>query len=108
MQNRFNRLLHFKDVNNLSDLQPFGNEFTWRKKKYGPNNIFEKLDRVLVNDSITQWFSGLITKNHAFSSSDHSQISVNLNGNKNWRPQPFKFEMLWKKRRDFKGAVKQA
>ena len=107
-QNRFIILSQFKNINNLIDLQTIGNEFTWRKRKTGSNNTFEKLDRVLVSDQITQWMPGLVTKNHAFSSSEHCQISVDLKENNNWRPQPFKFEILWTKRKYFEDIVKQA
>ena len=92
--NRLKRLVEFKNQNGLHDLQTYGNEFTWRKRKFGPNNTLEKLDRVLVSHQILQWFPHILTKYHAFTSSDHCQISVNLNNNNLRKVQPFKFEMM--------------
>lgn len=45
---RFRILLDFKFNINITDILFVGNVFTWRKKN-GINNIFERLDRVLVN-----------------------------------------------------------
>ncbi len=83
------------EANRLTNLKTFGNEFTWRKRKQGPDNILEKLDRILVDDTIKLWYPDLKTKNHSFGASDHCQISANLMNNNNWKAQPFRFEMMW-------------
>ena len=56
---RFKRLTHFMETNRLSNLETFGNEFTWRKRKQGPDNILEKLDRILVDDTVKLWYPDL-------------------------------------------------
>ena len=99
--------MNFKNSCNMEDTQTIGNNFTWRKRRDGPNNLFEKLDRVLVHNQITQWYPNLKTKNHAFTISDHCQISLELSESENFTPHPFKFEMMWTKRKSFENIVKQ-
>ena len=87
---------------------PFdGPQFTWRKKKAGPGNIFERLDRAIVSSSWLTCFPQAKLKHNIFTSSDHCQISLNyLPTNSNKSP-PFRFEKMWCLRKDYDTLVKK-
>ncbi len=105
---RFQRLHNIKTALGLLDVPTTGGQFTWRKRKDGPDNIYSKIDRLLAHDIILQWYPSITLKNHAFTSSDHCQISVDLRHEHSYSNRPFKFEMLWTQRKDFELVVKQA
>lgn len=90
--NRFNGLIQFKHECELVDIPTQGSIYTWRKNKTRINNIYEKLDRVLVDNQILQWFPNIFTKNYAFTSSDHCPIAINLSNDSIKKAQPFKCE----------------
>lgn len=58
---------------------PFsGQAYTWRKKRSGPNNILERLDKGVANlDWLNQFHSAKV-KDHIFTSSDHCHVSLSL------------------------------
>jgi len=92
-RNRFQRINNIIQECNLIDVISRGNEFTWRKRREGENNTFEKLDRALAHFEALNKFNNLHVWNHAFSSSDHCLISINLNYSKqNFKNEPFRFK----------------
>lgn len=76
------------------EIPTIGNPYTWRKRKIDIDNIYEKLDRVLVSDKLLQWYPNLFTNNHAFSTLDHCPILVELDNNEPHIGRPFKFEKV--------------
>lgn len=106
--NRFKRINNLIQNCNLIDIESRGNQFTWRKKKDGDNNIFEKLDRVLAHFDVINAFHQVHVWNHAFTTSDHCMISVELsNGVAQYCNKPFRFELMWTERKDCEQVIKQ-
>lgn len=58
------------------DLPFSGSRFTWREKKGGSNNIFERLDRAIGSISWLAKFPQAKVQHHKFTSSDHCCISL--------------------------------
>lgn len=63
---------------------PFdGPQFTWRKKKAGPGNKYERLNRAIVSSSWISLFPQAKLNHNIFTSSDHCQITLNNLPNSN-------------------------
>ena len=84
-----------------------GQRFTWRKKKAGPNNILERLDRGVASSSWLGIFPQAKVKHHIFTSSDHCQMSLEYLPKENCKSPPFRFEKMWCSRKDYDVLVKK-
>ena len=82
------RLPDFINKCDLIDLLTTGGRYTWRKNASEVNNIYEKLDRVLVHPDAIQRLPHLATHNHVFTTSDHALISLDLSSNTQHQAQP--------------------
>ena len=89
----------------LEDLKYTGNFFTWNNKQQPDDQIYAKLDRVLVN---RQWQDSFGNSEAVFlpeGSFDHSPIVVSfykLEGN---RRRPFKYYKMWTMANSYKEKV---
>ncbi|XP_057251329.1 uncharacterized protein LOC130591670 [Beta vulgaris subsp. vulgaris] len=87
---------------------PFmGSRFTWRKKKAGPNNILERIDKGVASTVWISKFTQARLKHHPFTSSDHCQVSLDLSISKSSKAPPFRFEKMWCQRKDYDTLVKK-
>lgn len=83
-------------------------KFTWRKKTYRSNNIFEWLDHEFASINWLDLFLKALISNHVFSSSDHCPIYLYLLLNKKTlKLTPFKFEKMWCQKNDFDTLTKK-
>ncbi|KAK9669065.1 hypothetical protein RND81_13G106800 [Saponaria officinalis] len=60
----------------LLDLGYVGDPFTWWNKQSEPNNIYERLDRALVNPDWVDLHPTLMLHHLAMESSDHNPIKI--------------------------------
>ncbi|KAM7277228.1 hypothetical protein ACFE04_019094 [Oxalis oulophora] len=81
----------------LKEIQTDGPWYTWKNNGKGGNEIFEKLDRVVVNDDWDLMFPNAAVSNLASSISDHLPVMLNSNKLLGWqaRVKGFKFENFW-------------
>lgn len=54
----------------------------------------EQLDKAIIHPQILNWKPDICMRNHAFSSSDHCLITVELSDGMRIQAHPFKFERL--------------
>ncbi|XP_057249105.1 uncharacterized protein LOC104906541 [Beta vulgaris subsp. vulgaris] len=88
---------------------PFlGSGFTWKKKRSGPDNILERLDKGVANLDFLNVFPNVKVQHHAFTSSDHCQVSVKLDILQGRKSPPFRFDKAWTTRKDFEVIIKKA
>lgn len=76
-------MLAFNDfitLNNLFDAGYSGNDFTWSNNQSGSNRIWERLDRVILNNSALMKFPRLIVHHLEKLHSDHRPITLSLGG----------------------------
>ncbi|KAL8505547.1 hypothetical protein ACS0TY_016695 [Phlomoides rotata] len=95
---RFNDFIKGSD---LVKIQLVGRRFTW----YRPDGTCKsKLDRLLVNSTWLNNWSGSILRDGKRSLSDH--VPIYIEGSKNdWGPRPFKFFNQWIQHPSYKGFV---
>ena len=105
--NRIARFLSICSAASAIELPFVGQEFTWRKKRSGTNNVLERLDKAIVSLGWLELFSNASIVNHVFTSSDHSPISLSLPMVKVSKAPPFRFQKMWCLRKDFDCLVKK-
>lgn len=70
---------------------PFlGSRYTWRKKRIGPNNIMERLDKGVASSMWLSLFPQAKLIHHPFTSSDHCQVFVDLTNLRIKKAPPFR------------------
>ncbi|KAM7255196.1 hypothetical protein ACFE04_020437 [Oxalis oulophora] len=81
----------------LREIQSEGPWFTWKNNNREGNEIFEKLDRVVVNDSWSLLFPDAAVAILASSISDHLPVMLNTQKLMGWqaRLKGFRFENFW-------------
>lgn len=89
------------------DLPFSGSRFTSRKKKGGPNNILERLDRAVASIRWLAKFPKAKVQHHNFISSDHCCISLSFDNLSTTKAPPFRFEKMWCSRKDYNTLVKK-
>ncbi|XP_060216574.1 uncharacterized protein LOC132644046 [Lycium barbarum] len=77
----------------LEEISFKGNHFTWWNCKVGDDCIFERLDRMFINDPLQDWFSSFDVEHPA--RTDQNQY------------KPFKFMMFWVDHDSFMPTVRQ-
>lgn len=79
---------------NCVELPYEGSCFAWRKKKNGPNNTMERLDKGAASIDWLNLFHASKLHHHNFSSSDHCPISLDLKLLIYLKAPPLKFDKL--------------
>lgn len=69
--------------NNLSSLNDLGPPFTWDNGRTHSNNVMERLDIFVVNDTWRNYFPNSSSTNLDYYSSDHRAIQLNTNYTQN-------------------------
>lgn len=91
-QSRYCRMDNLKSMINCVEIPFTGTTYTWRKKKYGDDNILERLDKGVASSDCLAMFPNTSIHHHIFSSSNHCQISLSLHQQSNTkRVPPFRF-----------------
>jgi hypothetical protein len=85
----------FVNSNALVDLGFVGNKFTWSNCRMGRENIRERLDRGLANQTWLQLFHNSLVNHFPATQSDHCPILVSTAGCYRNIPKPFRFEAFW-------------
>ncbi|XP_042016224.1 uncharacterized protein LOC121764235 [Salvia splendens] len=102
--NRVAEMVDFAEVVEecrLMDLGFDGSPFTWAK-----NALFERLDRVFINEQWTSVFESSRVSNLPRVASDHGPVLMRCETSTP-RPQgkPFRFQNMWIRHLEFKGVV---
>ncbi|KAL8545034.1 hypothetical protein ACS0TY_005295 [Phlomoides rotata] len=93
----------FIERSDLVEVQLVGRRFTW----YRPDGTCKsKLDRLLVNSTWLNNWSGSILRGGKRSLSDHVPIYIE-GSKKDWGPRPFKFFNQWIQHPSYKGLVEK-
>ncbi|XP_019168532.1 PREDICTED: uncharacterized protein LOC109164453 [Ipomoea nil] len=99
----------FNDGIESSGLRDFdfdGCQFTWEKSRGTPNWIWEKLDRVLVNDAWAERFGNATARSLTVPTSDHLPLFLNtIPTVRQHRRRKFKFENAWLKENHYREIV---
>jgi hypothetical protein len=86
---------NFVHSNALVNLSFVGNKFTWSNCRAGRDNIRERLDRGLANQSWVHLFPNSLVNHLPATLSDHCPILVSTTGCYRNIPKPFHFEAFW-------------
>eukprot|EP00253_Pinus_taeda_P009681 PITA_09681 len=90
------------EAHKLIDIPPCNGKFTWSNKRVGTHNIKERLDRILIHESIAAEFSSIKSKIVHATASDHKPVVLKLERIENFGPIPFKYNRNWDSKEDFK------
>jgi len=92
----------------LTEVSYRGNPFTWWNGRVAEDCIFERLDRVLVNEELQNWFSQLEVEHLSRTESDHAPMLLTCEVNMENINKPFRFLNLWVEHESFKQVVAQS
>ncbi|KAJ4813335.1 DNAse I-like superfamily protein [Rhynchospora pubera] len=90
----------------LIDLGFKGPAFTWTNKRYTSEPIYERLDRVLVNDDWSDMYAKAEVLHLPRIYSDHAGILLKLEGYRDRRRKEFKVEHCWLQEEGFTANCK--
>ena len=71
-------------------------------------NIKERLDRILIHESIVAGFSSIKSKIIHATAFDHKPVVLILDTLKNFGPIPFKYNKNWDSKEDFSKIIKDS
>ncbi|KAL9688438.1 hypothetical protein QQ045_032859 [Rhodiola kirilowii] len=83
-----------------------GNSYTWSNNQEGEGQIWERLDRCLVNGLAMSFYPNLEVQHLARFCSDHCPLLLNLNGACSRRKGIFRFLGSWTEHVNFQDIVK--
>ncbi|WMV32127.1 hypothetical protein MTR67_025512 [Solanum verrucosum] len=91
----------------LTEVQFKGSPFTWWNGRVGNDCIFEKLDRVLINQQMQDWFNHTEVEHLPRTGSDHAPMLLQYEVTEDRHRKPFRFLKFWTDNGSFKEIVKQ-
>ncbi|XP_020681080.2 uncharacterized protein LOC110098560 [Dendrobium catenatum] len=86
----------FMTNSDFHDVRSIGPRFTWSNNKEGASQIWERLDRCLVNSVALQRIPSALTRHLARVASDHSLIAFKLDERIRPKMKNIKFEDTWR------------
>ncbi|XP_060182278.1 uncharacterized protein LOC132611939 [Lycium barbarum] len=89
----------------LEEIQFKGNPFTWWNGRATNDCIFERLDRMLLNAELQNWFTHLEVEHLARTCSDHAPLLCTYGEVTQNQHRPFKFLKFWVDYESFFGTV---
>lgn len=95
------------ETHKLIDIPPCNEKFTWSNKRAGTQNIKERLDRILIHESIAARFSSIKSKIVHATALDHKPVVLILDRIGNLGPIPFKCNKFWDSKEDFYKIIKE-
>ncbi|CAN1242660.1 hypothetical protein LINPERPRIM_LOCUS5416 [Linum perenne] len=72
-----------------------GQKFTWTNYKEGDENIKKWIDRAMCNVEWRRRFERAIVFHEPMIGSDHTLLRIELDGQRNTKMTPFKFDKRW-------------
>lgn len=79
----------------LEEVQFKGSPFTWWNCRIGSDCIFERLDRMLSNQLMQNWFNHMEVEHLARTGSDHTPILLHMEEGVTTHRKPFRFLNFW-------------
>lgn len=87
---------------------PFkGSPFTWWNGRAGNDCIFERLDRILINQEMQEKFNQMEVEHLARTGSDHAPMLLNCVDKITRHKKPFRFLKFWTEEPSFIDVVRQ-
>ncbi|XP_059310108.1 uncharacterized protein LOC132061281 [Lycium ferocissimum] len=72
-----------------------GSHFTWWNGRGGSDGIFERLDRVFINQQFQQWFAQVEVEHLTRTGSDHASLFITLEEQSQAYIRQFRFLKFW-------------
>eukprot|EP00253_Pinus_taeda_P027230 PITA_27230 len=94
------------ETHKLIDIPSNNGKFTWSNKSAGIHNIKERLDRILIHETIVIGFSSVKSKIVHATASDHKLVVLILDSVRNIGPIPFKYNKIWDSKEGFRKLIK--
>ncbi|KAG5610699.1 hypothetical protein H5410_021980 [Solanum commersonii] len=91
----------------LSKVQYKGSPFTWLNGRAGSDCIFERLDRILINQEMGNWFNHIEVEHLPRTGADGSPMFITCEETNPIKKKPFRFLKLWIEHKEFKEVVRQ-
>ncbi|XP_059313352.1 uncharacterized protein LOC132064401 [Lycium ferocissimum] len=91
----------------LTEISFKGSPFTWLNGRVDRECIFKRLDRMLSNDHLLNWFGHLEVEHLSRTGSDHAPMLLSCNDQTQHFVRPFKFLKFWTEHEDYKEVVRQ-
>ncbi|KAH0706068.1 hypothetical protein KY285_010599 [Solanum tuberosum] len=91
----------------LTEVKFKGSHFTWWNGRAGDDSIFERLDRILINQQMQGWFNHTEVEHLPRTGSDHAPLLFSCDVNKVKHKKPFKFLKFWTENNAFQDIVSQ-
>ncbi|XP_060190706.1 uncharacterized protein LOC132619967 [Lycium barbarum] len=86
----------------LTEISFKGSPFTWWNGRADRECIFKRLDRMLSNDHLQNWFDHLEVEHLSRTGSDHAPMLLSCNDQTQHFVRPFKFLKFWTEHEDYK------
>ncbi|XP_060182462.1 uncharacterized protein LOC132612146 [Lycium barbarum] len=84
-----------------------GSPFTWWNRRAGEDCIFKRLDRILVNNQLQEWFGNLQMEHLSRTGSDHAPLLLTAGEQVQQFSKPFRFLKFWIDHESFLYTVEQ-
>ncbi|GLT45019.1 hypothetical protein SLA2020_188850 [Shorea laevis] len=94
-------------VCSLKEIGFKGSAFTWTNRRHGAENIRERLDRALMNDSWQRLFPNAQLFHCTSMGSDHSPLLLNSQAIPRLRRKRFRCELKWQAQDGYSEAIYQ-
>ena len=98
----------FMSLAGVSDAGFSGSPFTWCNNRGGLARIWKRLDRVLVNQSISSLGVSFMVQHLAREPSDHSPLLISTSTRLDNKPKPFRFLNIWMSRPEFLDVIRSS
>lgn len=82
------------EQNNLIDIPPNNRKYSWSNKRVGKNNIKERLDRILLQETIAADYTSVKSKIIHTTTSEHKPLAIMLGKMDNQGPLPFRYNSI--------------
>ena len=106
---RMQNFSNFIDNYHLLELESFDLTYIWFNKRRDSSSIFEKLNRVLINDQWFYSFKNARVENPPIIGSNHGPIVLHLDKRDiEIKAKPFRYEEYWFHIQGFIDVVKEA
>eukprot|EP00253_Pinus_taeda_P011568 PITA_11568 len=96
------------EAQKLRDIPPCNGKFTWSNKRARTQNIKERLDRILIQESIATGFSSIKRNIVHATAFDHKPVVLILDRLENYGPIPFKYNKNWDSEDEFNKIIKDS
>ncbi|XP_060190635.1 uncharacterized protein LOC132619892 [Lycium barbarum] len=92
----------------LFDINYKGSLFTWWNRRAGSDYIFKRLDRMIANSELKDWFAHMEVEHLSRTGSNHPPLLLTCGEISYHIRKPFRFLKLWTEHESFLEAVNKA